>query len=85
MPLPPAGELRISDVTHSSMKLNWDAAPGAVTKYTVTYQPEDGEPKEVEHLDGPTSPVPRRRTEWTWLVVQRRSRGGVEEVKGSQS
>lgn len=55
MPLPPAGELRINDVTHSTMKLNWDAAPGPVTKYTVTYQPEDGEPKEVEHLDGPTS------------------------------
>lgn len=45
--MPSAGNLRISDVTHSTMKLNWDAAPGAVTKYTVTYQPEDGEPKEV--------------------------------------
>lgn len=29
------------------MKLNWDAAPGAVRKYTVTYKPRDGDPKEV--------------------------------------
>lgn len=29
------------------MKLNWDAAPGAVRKYTVTYKPQDGDPKEV--------------------------------------
>lgn len=47
VPLPPAGELRIRDVTHSSMVLNWDAAPGAVRKYHVTYKPEDGEVKEV--------------------------------------
>ncbi|KAG7244369.1 hypothetical protein INR49_002894 [Caranx melampygus] len=48
MPLPPAGELRVRDVTHSSMVLNWDAAPGAVRKYHVTYKPEDGEVKELE-------------------------------------
>uniref|UniRef100_A0A3Q2D309 Collagen, type XII, alpha 1b n=1 Tax=Cyprinodon variegatus TaxID=28743 RepID=A0A3Q2D309_CYPVA len=30
LPLPPAGVLRIRDVTHSTMMLNWDAAPGAV-------------------------------------------------------
>lgn len=47
VPLPPAGELRISDVTHSSMLLNWDAAPGLVRKYIITYKPEDGESKEV--------------------------------------
>ncbi|XP_035986482.1 collagen alpha-1(XII) chain isoform X6 [Fundulus heteroclitus] len=48
LPLPPAGELRISDVTHSAMKLTWDAAPGAVRRYLVTYKPEEGESKEVE-------------------------------------
>uniref|UniRef100_A0AAY5EVL3 Collagen, type XII, alpha 1a n=1 Tax=Electrophorus electricus TaxID=8005 RepID=A0AAY5EVL3_ELEEL len=43
LPLPPSGELRIRDVTHSAMLLNWDAAPGAVRKYIITYKPEDGE------------------------------------------
>ncbi|XP_038160859.1 collagen alpha-1(XII) chain [Cyprinodon tularosa] len=48
LPLPPAGVLRIRDVTHSTMMLNWDAAPGAVRKYIITYKPEEGELKEVE-------------------------------------
>ncbi|CAG5896332.1 unnamed protein product [Menidia menidia] len=30
------------------MRLNWDAAPGAVRKYIVTYKPEEGDLKEVE-------------------------------------
>lgn len=47
VPLPPAGVLRITDVTHSTMRLSWDAAPGAVRKYIVTYKPEDGDLKEV--------------------------------------
>lgn len=47
MPLPPAGELRISEVTHSSMRLTWDAAPGNVRKYIITYKREDGDLKEV--------------------------------------
>uniref|UniRef100_A0A672IQR9 Collagen alpha-1(XII) chain n=1 Tax=Salarias fasciatus TaxID=181472 RepID=A0A672IQR9_SALFA len=47
LPMPPAGELRVRDVTHSTMWLYWDAAPGLVQKYLITYQPEDGEPKEV--------------------------------------
>ncbi|XP_035534688.1 collagen alpha-1(XII) chain isoform X2 [Morone saxatilis] len=48
LPLPPAGVLRITDVTHSTMRLNWDAAPGAVRKYIITYKPEEGDLKEVE-------------------------------------
>uniref|UniRef100_A0A8C9TJK8 Collagen type XII alpha 1 chain n=1 Tax=Scleropages formosus TaxID=113540 RepID=A0A8C9TJK8_SCLFO len=48
LPLPPAGELRITDVTHSTMRLNWDAAPGNVRKYIITYKPEGGETKETE-------------------------------------
>uniref|UniRef100_A0A7N8YF87 Collagen, type XII, alpha 1b n=1 Tax=Mastacembelus armatus TaxID=205130 RepID=A0A7N8YF87_9TELE len=47
VPVPPAGVLRITDVTHSTMRLNWDAAPGAVRKYIITYKPEDGDVKEV--------------------------------------
>lgn len=47
VPMPPAGELRVRDVTHSTMVLYWDAAPGAVRKYIITYQAEDGEAKEV--------------------------------------
>uniref|UniRef100_A0A672LID2 Collagen alpha-1(XII) chain n=1 Tax=Sinocyclocheilus grahami TaxID=75366 RepID=A0A672LID2_SINGR len=41
--IPPSGELSITDVTHSTMQLDWDAAPGAVRKYIITYRPEDGE------------------------------------------
>uniref|UniRef100_A0A3B4F2M5 Collagen type XII alpha 1 chain n=1 Tax=Pundamilia nyererei TaxID=303518 RepID=A0A3B4F2M5_9CICH len=48
LPRPAAGQLRISDVTHSTMKLNWDAAPGPVRKYIITYKPEEGEVKEIE-------------------------------------
>ncbi|PWA16437.1 hypothetical protein CCH79_00004628, partial [Gambusia affinis] len=48
VPMPPAGELRVRDVTHSTMVLYWDAAPGAVRKYIITYQAEDGEAKELE-------------------------------------
>uniref|UniRef100_A0A6Q2ZEB7 Collagen alpha-1(XII) chain n=1 Tax=Esox lucius TaxID=8010 RepID=A0A6Q2ZEB7_ESOLU len=47
LPLPPAGKLRVRDVTHSTLKLNWDAAPGAVRKYIITYKPDEGEAKEV--------------------------------------
>lgn len=47
VPLPPSGELRISEVTHSSMRLIWDAAPGNVRKYIITYKRDDGELKEV--------------------------------------
>ncbi|XP_056623247.1 collagen alpha-1(XII) chain isoform X1 [Triplophysa dalaica] len=49
--MPPSGELIISDVTHSTMMLEWDAAPGAVRKYIITYKPSDGESKELE-VDG---------------------------------
>ncbi|XP_037541159.1 collagen alpha-1(XII) chain [Nematolebias whitei] len=48
LPLLPGGSLRIRDVTHSAMTLDWDAAPGAVRKYIVTYRPEDGDAKEAE-------------------------------------
>lgn len=47
VPLPPAGELRVRDVTHSTMNLDWDAAPGPVEKYLITYKPDSGEAKEV--------------------------------------
>ncbi|XP_053301278.1 collagen alpha-1(XII) chain [Pleuronectes platessa] len=48
LPVPPAGVLTISDVTHSTMRLHWDAAPGAVRRYLITYKPEDGDLKEAE-------------------------------------
>lgn len=47
VPLPPAGQLRVRDVTHSTMNLDWDAAPGPVEKYLITYKPDSGEAKEV--------------------------------------
>ncbi|KAL4624073.1 collagen alpha-1(XII) chain-like isoform X2 [Arapaima gigas] len=37
----------ITDVTHSTMRLDWDVAPGNVRKYIITYKPQDGEAKEV--------------------------------------
>uniref|UniRef100_A0A672RH31 Collagen alpha-1(XII) chain n=1 Tax=Sinocyclocheilus grahami TaxID=75366 RepID=A0A672RH31_SINGR len=51
LPIPPSGELRITEVTHSTMQLDWDPSPGAVRKYIITYKPEDGELKELE-VDG---------------------------------
>ncbi|XP_075058737.1 collagen alpha-1(XII) chain isoform X1 [Mixophyes fleayi] len=40
--------LRVSDATTSSLRLSWDAAPGKVLQYLVTYTPAaGGEPKEV--------------------------------------
>ncbi|XP_056260514.1 collagen alpha-1(XII) chain isoform X3 [Seriola aureovittata] len=48
LPMPPSGALRITDVTHSTMKLNWDASPGPVRKYMITYKPEGGDFKDVE-------------------------------------
>ncbi|XP_047466383.1 collagen alpha-1(XII) chain isoform X2 [Mugil cephalus] len=48
LPMPPAGELRVRDVTHSTMRLLWDAAPGAVRRYLIVYKPEEGEAKELE-------------------------------------
>uniref|UniRef100_A0A672FSD7 Collagen alpha-1(XII) chain n=1 Tax=Salarias fasciatus TaxID=181472 RepID=A0A672FSD7_SALFA len=57
LPMPAAGALRISDVTHSTMRLNWDAAPGAVLKYIITYKPDEGDLKEVEVDGGTTTTV----------------------------
>ena len=54
MPLPPAGKLTISDVTHSAFKLTWDASPGKVRKYIITYKPDEGELKEVMSRKKPT-------------------------------
>ncbi|KAF0044542.1 hypothetical protein F2P81_003700 [Scophthalmus maximus] len=51
LPQPPAGELRVREVTHSTMRLIWDAAPGLVRKYLITYRPADGDAKELE-VDG---------------------------------
>lgn len=50
MPLPPSGDLRVRDVTHSTMVLDWDAAPGLVRKYLITYKPDNGEAKEVSYF-----------------------------------
>ncbi|XP_031437444.1 collagen alpha-1(XII) chain isoform X2 [Clupea harengus] len=57
LPLPPAGKLTISDVTHSAFKLTWDASPGKVRKYIITYKPDEGELKEVE-VDGDVTTLP---------------------------
>uniref|UniRef100_A0A3Q2Y3A0 Collagen alpha-1(XII) chain n=1 Tax=Hippocampus comes TaxID=109280 RepID=A0A3Q2Y3A0_HIPCM len=71
-PLPPAGELRVQDITHSSMRLFWDAAPGPVRKYLITYKPEGGEAKELEVSGSRTSaPLDNliSQTEYTLAVT----------------
>uniref|UniRef100_A0A674BUQ9 Collagen type XII alpha 1 chain n=1 Tax=Salmo trutta TaxID=8032 RepID=A0A674BUQ9_SALTR len=55
--LPISGKLQITAVTHSTMKLRWDASPGKVLKYIITYKPEDGELKEVE-VNGDITSLP---------------------------
>uniref|UniRef100_A0A8C1SXH6 Collagen, type XII, alpha 1a n=1 Tax=Cyprinus carpio TaxID=7962 RepID=A0A8C1SXH6_CYPCA len=50
LPIPPSGELRITDITHSTMQLDWDDAPGAVRKYIITFKPDGGEAKEVRSI-----------------------------------
>lgn len=57
VPLPPSGQLRVRDVTHSTINLDWDAAPGPVEKYLVTYKPENGEAKEVSSCSVLSCPV----------------------------
>ncbi|KAJ8008899.1 hypothetical protein DPEC_G00083220 [Dallia pectoralis] len=57
LPMPPAGNLRVTDVTHSTMNLNWDAAHGNVRKYVISYKPEDGDLKEVE-VNGDITSLP---------------------------
>ncbi|XP_069462362.1 collagen alpha-1(XII) chain isoform X2 [Ambystoma mexicanum] len=58
LPLGGVGNLKIRDVTHSSMRVFWDAAPGNVRKYIVKYKTDDEEEyKEVE-VDGKTTTTP---------------------------
>uniref|UniRef100_M3ZDJ3 Collagen alpha-1(XII) chain n=1 Tax=Xiphophorus maculatus TaxID=8083 RepID=M3ZDJ3_XIPMA len=79
LPMPPAGELRVRDVTHSTMVLYWDAAPGAVRKYIITYQAEDGEAKEVEkQLENLIS-----QTEYTLAVTPIYDEGAGQPMTGS--
>uniref|UniRef100_A0A670YK30 Collagen type XII alpha 1 chain n=1 Tax=Pseudonaja textilis TaxID=8673 RepID=A0A670YK30_PSETE len=48
LPLSGAKRLRLSDITHSSMKVSWDHAPGKVRNYIVKYKAaEEDEIKEV--------------------------------------
>lgn len=47
VPAAPAGKLSITDVTHSTMKLSWTKAPGDVSRYLITYSPEEGDLREV--------------------------------------
>lgn len=63
VPLPPAGQLRVRDITHSTMNLDWDAAPGPVEKYLITYKPENGEAKEVSSCEFLSCP-----SRWCYLT-----------------
>uniref|UniRef100_A0A671LJ60 Collagen alpha-1(XII) chain n=1 Tax=Sinocyclocheilus anshuiensis TaxID=1608454 RepID=A0A671LJ60_9TELE len=86
LPLPPAGELRISEVTHSSMRLTWDAAPGNVRKYIITYKREDGDLKEVEVNGDITTLVLtslRSQTEYDAAVTPVYDEGPANPMLGS--
>ncbi|XP_013922004.1 PREDICTED: collagen alpha-1(XII) chain-like, partial [Thamnophis sirtalis] len=60
LPLSGAKRLRLSDITHSSMKVNWDHAPGKVRNYVVRYKAaEEDEVKEIKVDPSQTStPLP---------------------------
>ncbi|KAG6934328.1 collagen type XII alpha 1 chain, partial [Chelydra serpentina] len=58
LPLAGAKSLRVRDITHSSMNVIWDPAPGKVRKYLLRYKTTLGdEPKEVEVDKSKTSTV----------------------------
>ncbi|XP_066534099.1 collagen alpha-1(XII) chain isoform X2 [Hoplias malabaricus] len=87
LPLPPSGKLQIREVTHSSMRLNWDAAPGNVRKYTITYKPEAGDLIELEvpgHIT--THPLTglRSQTEYDVAVTPVYDEGPGNPMIGSE-
>ncbi|KAF7690441.1 hypothetical protein HF521_012245 [Silurus meridionalis] len=51
LPLPPSGNLQINDVTHSSMRLNWDAAPGRVKSMSSPTSLKTEVPGDITTLD----------------------------------
>uniref|UniRef100_A0A8C3IIX7 Collagen alpha-1(XII) chain n=1 Tax=Chrysemys picta bellii TaxID=8478 RepID=A0A8C3IIX7_CHRPI len=58
LPLAGAKSLRVRDITHSSMNVIWDPAPGKVRRYLLRYKTTLGdEPKEVEVDKSKTSTV----------------------------
>uniref|UniRef100_A0A8C0J562 Collagen type XII alpha 1 chain n=1 Tax=Chelonoidis abingdonii TaxID=106734 RepID=A0A8C0J562_CHEAB len=58
LPLAGSKSLRVRDITHSSMNVIWDPAPGKVRKYLLRYKTTLGdEPKEVEVDKSKTSTV----------------------------
>ncbi|XP_065112633.1 collagen alpha-1(XII) chain isoform X1 [Paramisgurnus dabryanus] len=86
LPLPPAGKLKVTEITHSSMRLTWDAAPGNVRKYIITYKREDGELKEVEVNGDITTQVLnnlRSQTEYDVAVTPVYDEGSGNPVLGS--
>ncbi|XP_053142880.1 collagen alpha-1(XII) chain isoform X4 [Hemicordylus capensis] len=60
LPLSGAKSLKIRDVTHSSMRVSWERAPGKVRKYILRYKAsEEDDIKEVEVDPSQTSTVLR--------------------------
>ncbi|KAM8953803.1 collagen alpha-1(XII) chain [Pelodytes ibericus] len=58
LPIQGVGSIRLRDITHSSMNVLWDAAPGNVRKYIVRYKTaEEEEFKQVE-VDGSRTRTP---------------------------
>ncbi|XP_049340727.1 collagen alpha-1(XII) chain isoform X3 [Astyanax mexicanus] len=87
LPLPPAGKLRITDVTHSSFRLFWDAAPGNVRKYMITYKPEGGDVKEDEVMGDITTLLLtglRSQTEYDVAVTPVYDEGPGSTMIGSE-
>ncbi|EPY83208.1 hypothetical protein CB1_000591007, partial [Camelus ferus] len=57
LPLPSPRDLKLRDVTHSTMNVLWDPAPGRVRKYIVRYKTPEEDVKEVE-VDRSTASMP---------------------------
>lgn len=47
MPLPKPRDLKLRDVTHSTINVSWEPAPGKVRKYIVRYKTPEEDVKQV--------------------------------------
>uniref|UniRef100_A0A8C5R881 Collagen alpha-1(XII) chain n=1 Tax=Leptobrachium leishanense TaxID=445787 RepID=A0A8C5R881_9ANUR len=58
LPLQGVGNVRLRDITHSSMNVLWDRAPGNVRRYIVRYKPTAEEEFKQVEVDGSITRTP---------------------------
>lgn len=68
VPLSPAANLRLSDVTHSSARVTWTSPSAQVSGYRIMYVRTDGvQTSEVrQDLVLPLPPAPPTASGWSW-------------------